>query len=394
MGIFDDYQPQVRNALPALVAQRWISNVGVRMMFTFLPAVATGSGLSIPEIGRLLTLRDLTGLAAPALGRTKERRGARIILLLGGLAAAVGLLLSVLSPIGLIIGFTLMGIGKVAYDVALNSWIGDQVAYERRARAFGILELSWASAALVGLPICGLLIEKIAWWAAPTLFGVLGILATARLHQVMPKDTSQTGDAGPPLRITATIIWTLTSLAALIFGSQLIFVSHGLWLNDAHGLSPSTIGSVVIVFGVIEAVATLTTTAFTDRLGKQRSVIAGAVLLLVGSTGLAWVTNPSLPLGLFLLALAFLGFEFAFVSSLPLVAELDPVARARAMGLTLGMATLVRAVGSLVATRLYVGPGFTTVMTVSAGSIAVGLAIMSIINCEPVPSPQHQKVME
>ncbi len=393
MSILDGYRPEVRRALPALVTQRWLTNIGVRVLFTFLPNFARGTGLTIEEMGQVLTLRDLTGLAAPAMGRVADRRGTGPVMAITSTIAGFGLLFSVFSPIGLVVGFVLMGLGKIGFDVALNAWVGNEVAYERRARAFGIVELTWAGAALVGLPLCGLLIDHVAWWSVPVVLSTLTLLTSARLRQVVDRSKAHDSEAAPRAKISLRVGLTMLSLGALNLASQLLFVSHGIWLEGVHGLSPSELGLVVILFGIVEAIATLTITAVTDRLGKRRSVLGGSALLLLGTTALATVPNPSLVVGLTFLALGFLGFEFAFVSSLPLVAELDPNARAQIIGMFLGFGTIVRAGGSIIGTKLYVGGGITNVMTVAAVATIVAILGVVFFVHEPVPTNGSTKVL-
>ncbi len=393
MSMLDGYRPEVRRALPALVTQRWLTNIGVRVMFTFLPSFARGTGLTIEQMGQVLAVRDLTGLAAPALGRVADRKGTGPVMAFMGTVGALGLLLSIFSIPGLVAGFVLMGIGKVGFDVGLNAWIGDEVSYERRARAFGLIELTWAAAAIIGLPLCGILIDSVAWWAVPVTLGTLSLLVSVRVHQVADRAIEHDKVNHRRAKLTPQILLTMFSLGGLTLASQLLFVSHGIWLEDAHGLKPTSIGSVVLIFGFIEVVGTLSTTALTDRLGKKRSVLGGAGLLLIGTTSLAILSDPSLVLGLFLLAMAFLGFEFSFVSSLPLIAELDPKARAQIIGMFLGFGTLSRAGGTKIGTTLYVNQGFASVMTLGAAATALAIVGILLFVREPVTTPEPSEVL-
>lgn len=378
------YRPEVRRALPALVGQRWITNIGIRVMFTFLPSFARGSGLSIEQLGLLLTGRDLAGLAAPATGRLIDRRGTAPVLGIAGFIAATGLLLGAFSAVGLAVGLVVMGIGKVGFDVGLNSWIGQEVAYERRARAFGQIELTWALAGLIGLPIAGLLIDHVAWWSVPLVLGSASMLLSFRIRQVVAAtETAKTTETSTA-KVKPRVIRMLASLTGLVLASQLLFITHGLWLEDTHGLSPSRIGGVVVLFGIIEMIGTLTTATLTDRVGKRRSVLAGSALLVCGTTGLVLFPDVSLPYGLAILGAAFLGFEFAFVSSLPLIAELQPDARGQVLGYSLAFTTITRALGSFVGTWLYVQTSFVGVMSLAAGAAVVGLLAVYLVVEEPL----------
>lgn len=379
------YRPEVRRALPALVMQRWLTNIGIRVMFTFLPSFARGTGLSIRQIGLLLTCRDLTGLAAPRTGRLVDQRGTAPVIVVASFIAAAGLGLGAFSAAGLAVGLVVMGLGKIGYDVALNAWVGDEVAYDRRARAFGQLELTWAAAGLVGLPLCGLLIEHVAWWSVPAALGTASMLASLRIRQVL--DTSQvhkSADIGS-VRIEPRVVRMLMAMAILILSSQLLFISHGLWLEENHNLTPAKIGFAAILFGIIEGLGTLTTAAITDRLGKRNSILIGGTLLMCGTLSLAIWDQTGLPVGLALLACSFLGFEFAFVSSLPLAAELQPQARGQVMGHYLAYGTVVRAGGSLIGTWVYVRIGFDGVMALAAANAAIGLIMIFLVLEEPAP---------
>ena len=91
--------------------------------------------------------------------------------------------------------------------------------------------------------------------------------------------------------------------------------------------------------------------------------------------------DPPLWLGLMILAFAFLGFEFAIVSAIPLIAELDPNARAQMIGRATLFATVVRAAVNLVATSIYLAAGFGVLMTVAGviGAGAIALATFSMV---------------
>lgn len=380
-----DFAPQVRRSFPWLIAFRWVSNAGIRFAYSFLPAIARGTGLSVEEVGRLLALRDLTGLAAPGAGRLSDRVGTPRVMLLGGLVAAGGLLTSVLGPWGLLIGFVAFGLGKIGFDIGLNAWVGHEVAYARRGRAMGLVELAWALAALLLLPVLGVLIDAFGWQAAPLALAAAAVPLLVGIRRVA--GTTHPTTSGPLARPTldrSTLAMYL-AFSTLTLASQFLIVGHGLWLEDAYGFNASQIGVAVVGVGAVELVATIGTISGTDRLGKRTAIIGGALLFGAAATALAVTTAPPLVLGLALLVVAFLGFEFAFVSALPLVAELDPAARATAIGIALGSSTVVRSIGSVAGSSLYVASGFRALMTASAVAAAVTVAVCATVVREPVP---------
>ena len=92
--------------------------------------------------------------------------------------------------------------------------------------------------------------------------------------------------------------------------------------------------------------------ALADRLGKRRSILIGLLL-----NSLAAILLPILgqnEVGAFIaLFFFYITFEFAFVSSIPLMTEIMPTARATLMALNITSASLGRAFASLLAPLLY-----------------------------------------
>lgn len=364
--------------------QRFVVNVGARMIFTFLPAISRGSGMSLSALGRVIFARDITGLLGPAAGGVVRRFGSWRTMVVTGLGAAVGMLLVPFGPAGIAIGFVLWGICRTGFLVSMNSWIGDVVAYQRRGKASGLIELTWAGAALVGLPVMGVLIDRVGWWAAPTALGLLGLPFAALMQRTDVGDTTR---VSAPLAAPASIGWNtmmaLVGLALMTGATQFLLFTHGLWLEDTYGFDASQIGFAIVAVGVAEAIASYGTSRVTDGMGKRNAVVAGTVVLGLALVGFAVFPAPPLLAGLTLLVVAFLGFEFAIVSSIPMVSELEPGARAAVVGRSVGLSTMTRATVSLVCGWLYETSGFRITMILGASVAALSVVIMTTMVHEP-----------
>jgi DHA1 family inner membrane transport protein len=260
---FADFRPTVRRALPWLVGLRFISNSGVRFPFTFLPALARGSGLSVESLSLILSLRDLTAVAAPAVGRVSDRRSSSSNMGLASIAIVVGLGLSAFGHIGLIVGFFIFGFSKLMFDISMNAWIGDNVAYERRGRVIGLVELSWAASALVGLPLLGILISQVGWWAAPAFLSVLALPLSIGILTRADDSGEGIDTRGPSRRpiVNRLVVVSLSAFGAMALASQFLLIGHGLWLEDTYGFNPARIGFAVMIIGAIEAVASTASSA-------------------------------------------------------------------------------------------------------------------------------------
>jgi len=382
-----DFHADVRRVLPSVVAVRFVINIVSRMCYTFLPAFARGSGLSVEAMGRVLSARELTALAAPLAGRLSDGLGPLRVMALGTFVAAGGLLLAMFGSIGLMVGLVIFGLGRTAHQVAMGSWIADAVAYERRGRVIGRVELTWGGASLIGLPIIGLLLGRLAWWTA---FGILGAIALVLGFRVLAhasRSATQTGVVSPKPNMTGSAIAAIATNASMSGAAQFLFLGHGLWLEDTYSLDTAQVGLAIIAVGTIEIVATLGSSQLTDRLGKRRSILFGSLLMTAAMITLAAFSEPPLVVGLLLLVAAFLGFEFGIVSSLPLLAELDPQARAQMIGRSVSVGTVVRALVTLIATAIYVSEGFGLLMTIASIAGVLSCVLAAFVMVEPSPSP-------
>ncbi len=351
-------------------------NIAMRMAYTFLPAFARGAGISVESMSRVLSARELTSLTAPRAGRVTSRYGTGAVMGYAGLVAAGGLLMATLGAPGLVLGFIVFGFGRTAHQVAMNAWVGDAVAYERRGRATGLIELTWGGSALIGLPMMGLLIDGVGWWAAPGVLGLLAFVLSLAVSARRSSISSPSRAERTKPTMNQAAIGAMATNGAMTAAAQFLFLGHGLWLEDTYGMDATEVGFAIITVGAVEVIATTGSSRLTDRLGKRNSMLGGTLLMTVGLAALAGFSSPPLGIGLLLLVVTFLGFEFGIVSAIPLISELDPDARAEMVGRAIAVSTVVRAVITLVATAVYVEYGFSTLMTVAAGCgvIAIGLA--------------------
>lgn len=367
-----------------MILLRLLMNTGSRMMFTFLPEFSRGTGMSVEQLGRLLSIRDLTGLTAPLVGRTSDRIGTRKIMLVGGALGAFGMFLFTLGGTGVAIGLACFGFGRIGNQVGLNAWVGHEVAYERRGRASGQIEMTWAGAALIGLPTMGLLIDRLGWRAAPAAMALATAPVTIILAKRLPKPAATETTAGSKPSLSFAAWGTLCAFTLMTVAAQFLVFSHGIWLEGTYGFDPAQVGFAIVAVGIAELIASYASSRFTDRLGKRNSVAAGSLVLTTGLLGLAVFADPPLWVGLGLLVLSFLGFEFGIVSTIPLVAELDPQARAEIIGRAVGLSIVARAATSLLAATLILDQGFRLVMTLAA----IVSAITTVITITVVREPQ------
>jgi len=140
------------------------------------------------------------------------------------------------------------------------------------------------------------------------------------------------------------------------FAQMFVFAVYGDWFVTQLGMSNHRLSTTSVLIGFGELVGTGMTAIVADRVGKRRSAMAGILVaapmaLLLGTVGdTAW-------LGVMLIVLMAVGTEFSFVSALPIIAELDPDARAASIGAATVLITIARAVASALAGVVYVTYG-------------------------------------
>jgi predicted MFS family arabinose efflux permease len=339
---------------------RAVTNTGHRMVYPLLPVFSQGLGVPLTQLTALISLRGALGMTSPLFGGLPDRFGRRLAMLIGmalfcGSLALVGLLPSVVTFALFLI---LVVVGKFIFDPALQAYLGDRTPYARRGLVIAFTEIGWSGAALVGIPLVGLLIAR-AGWRAPFLpLAALGAAAGAALWFVIPRDAP-----GPshPRRASGhlALIWRNPAVIAgflvgmlVSVGNETFNVVYAAWLNDTFGLSVVELGLSATIIGLAELAGEGLVMLLADRLGKRRAIALG-----LGASALTYLAMPlaggSLPLALGALFLVFIAFEFTIVASIPMMTELVPEARGRVMSANVAFHSGGRMLGALLGGLLF-----------------------------------------
>ena len=368
-----------RFTLGVFAVGKLLVGIGTRFVYAFLPAIARGLGVSLGAAGALASVRWAAGAATPLTIRLAGREHRRRVLQLGLGLYVIGALVTAFFGVyaGALAGFVLMGIGKPVFDSGTQAVVADRVPYQRRGRYLGVLELSWALSFLVGAPLAGLLIANYSW-SAPFL--VIGIALLAVIAAVM-RDPILTD--GSVVDRPGRISWDRSSKAFLgatiliVASAELVFITFAAWLEDVHEFDVAALAVVAVVIGLGELVAEGASVLLTDRLGKGRAVAVGLILEAVGFTTVAFFGG-NLLLAVAGLVLGIGGFEFGFVSSIPLGTELQPAARIQFLSRFVVAQAFGRAVAALVGIGVFAVAGVTGVGLLAAAVALVAAAIMQV----------------
>lgn len=366
---------------------RFFFNCARRFPYPFAPALSRGLDVPLTAITSLIAINLATGILSPLFGPLSDRWGYRAMMLVSLGILALGMLTGGLLPYYTVIMLALFlaGLGKSIFDPALQAYLGKIVPYGRRGLVIGIVEFGWSGSSLIGVPLIGLLIERVGWQSPFFVLGGLSLLAMAALGMVIPTEGRQPIAAAPALNfreVWCQVRGNRAALGVLAFSFLLglandnLFVVYGAWLEGTFALSIVALGVASSVIGVAEMIGEGLTASIADRLGLKRSIMVGLALSVL-SYILLPLFGHTLPLALAGLFVVFLSFEFAVVTSISLTTEVLPGARATMMASFMATMSVGRVIGALAGGPIWLAGGLTAISLVSAVMTALALAALA-----------------
>jgi len=365
---------------------RILFNTVRRFVYPFAAVLSRGLGVPLTAVTTLIAVNQATGILGLFFGPLADRFGYRLIMLIGLGMLTFGMLAVGMFPYYwvVMIALFLAGLGKNAFDTAIQSFFAHRIPFERRARIVGAVELGWAGSTLIGIPIAGLLMDNLGWRSFFFVTGVMGALGILAI-KILIEGRSDAGNSALPVSSMGSALLRMsrdrTVFGALTFSflanvaNDNLFVVYGAWLEDSFGLSIVALGIGTAVIGLAELSGEFFTSSFSDRIGLKRSVVIGVILSAICYAALPFV-GISLPLALGSLFSIFLTFEFFIVTFLSLCIELKPEMRATMVAGNLAAAGLGRIAGALMGGVIWVSGGLVAVALTSAAVSCLALAAL------------------
>jgi len=365
----------------AFTITRVIINTLHRMVYPFLAVLARGVGVDLVSMSYALTARSLVGSVGPFAATVADRRGRRFGMLFGIGLFTLGTAIVVFWPTfpALVLSIIFSTLGKYIFDPSMQAYLGDRIPYAHRGRTIAVTEFGWSLAFILGIPLVGFLISRYGWMAPFPLMALLGVLIFAGLFGMLPKDGKPAGTnrSRDTFKVILTSVPALAGLAVGLFssaGNEVVNLIFGVWLEDSFGLQIAALGAASAVIGLSELVGEGLVAAFVDRLGKPRAIGLGLAANCLAALAFLFLgrTQAGAMVGLFFF---YITFEFTLVSIIPLMTELLPSARATLMAFNVAALSLGRALGDLLAPRLY-GLGFWFIVLGAVGFNLLALAAL------------------
>ena len=384
------------------ILAKFFVDTSTQLFNPYLLIYAAGIGVTGIGMGRLVSLRNLSGLLAPVIGGLADRYGYRLMMRVNLLLVGMGLLLFAAgggSPL-IYLGMILWGAGQGGFAPNAHSYLSGRLPYERRSRYLGMLEYSWAIAGILGLFGIGLLIEAFGW-RLPLYLLAGGLILSSLLMRTLPKvdhgleqpegvagdeepDASPGGfvsriraffDLGPHARSAwGAVLVNLFNFFAVFH----LMIVHGAYLELEYGLSPAKLGSVALILGLADWGGSILVSLAGDRIGKRRSLILaslGMILFFMLLPFLTW----NFPVAVAGLILPRFFFEVATVSNFPLLSEQYPAGRGKVLAFGVAAGLIGSTVAATTGPAAYLNAGLWAIGPVSAGASLVSLGLLLFV---------------
>ena len=339
---------------------RTIVNASLRITYPFLPVFARGLGVEPTTLAMGFSIRAFIGAFGPFLSTVADTHDRKTGILLGvGLFTVGSGVVGVWPTLaGFIVGTSLIVLGNGVFIASLNAYLGDHVPYEKRGRMLAITETSWALAFILVVPVVRILLESFVWMTPFYIFAGIGVLFLLLFLWLLPVNHIPRTKENTLWQNLGRVFATWPALAGLIMGivftvaNETVNLIFGVWIEDQFGLNFAALTAASVVIGVSELGGEVSAGLWVDRFGKRRMI-----WLFLGLNSLAAIllplTNGSLIGAMVGLGFFYVTFEVVLVSTLTLMTEVLPTARATMLALTVAGFSLGRMLGDVIAPGLY-----------------------------------------
>jgi len=262
---------QARFAELALAIGAFAIGTGEFAAMGFLPSVADGLGVTIPEAGRSISAYALgVVVGAPliaVLGAKLSRRA--LLLVLMSLFAAGNLASALAANFVSLLGLRFAsGLPHGAYFGVAALVAAGMAGPSGRARAVGRVMLGLTVATLVGTPVATWAGQALGWRTGFAFVGTLALVAFALLTLCVPCDAPARG-AGPLRELGALKepqVWLTLAIAAVGFGGMFAVFSYITpTLIHVAGIPEQAVPFVICVFGAGMVTGNVVGPRFADR---------------------------------------------------------------------------------------------------------------------------------
>ena len=378
--------------------------LGLTIILPLLPFYAEHYGASPAAVGSLITVFAVCQLiAGPILGRLSDRFGRRPLLLLSQVGTLIGFLILAYAHQLWLIFLSRIIDGITAGNLSLaQAYISDVTAPEKRAKAFGIIGISFGMGFLLGPAISGFLSQygyQYPVFAAAAL-SATSILATYFLLPEPPritpesKDSKAAQDAATPPRKLGIFSWhhyahyfqnpelsrllfqfLCFSLTFSMFISGFALFSERRFTYDGIPYGPKQVGYIYAYAGLLGLILQGGLIGrLVQKYGEKSLVVAGFFAAALGYTLLGFTYK--LPMLLLITVISSFGTGVLRPALTSLISRVaGPKNQGSLLGLTQSLASIAQIICPLISGFLIERHALTIWALTAAFAAAVGFGL-------------------
>jgi DHA1 family multidrug resistance protein-like MFS transporter len=329
--------------------------LGFGIVIPIMPFYVERLGAGGTELGLLVAsyavMRLITG---PFWGSLSDRVGRKPVLMVGIFGYGITMILfGLATQLWMLFLFRILsGILSSATSPTTMAYIGDSTPEKERGQGMGILGAAVGVGTIIGPGLGGLLAgDNLAtpFYIAGGMSFVALLLVWLFLPESLPVSARQR--TGEKQRLHAWEVWQAASgsiggllLMAFLasFGLTAFFGIFGLYALQKFSAGPEAVGGIIMVFGVVTALAQgLLTGPLTKRWGEKiviqwalAAAAAGFLFISLAGTYFTFI----IAMGLFTLSIAILA---------PAISSLTSTRTALEQGLTMGLSNAAQSLGRI-----------------------------------------------
>lgn len=345
-------------ALLALTLSAFAIGTTEFVIVGLVPTIAEDLAVSLPSAGLLVSLYALgVAIGAPVLTALTGKWNRKSVLLTLMALFVAGNLLAWQAPSygSLIIARILTGLAHGVFFSIGSTIATSLVTKDKEASAIAIMFTGLTVALVTGVPLGTWIGQEFGWRATFLVVSVLGLIALLGSRFLIPSNLKQTQPAkfSEQLKVlTQPRLLLVYAMTAVGYGGTFVaFTYLAPILQQVSGFSASSIGLIMLVYGVSVAVGNIWGGKLADKMGPVKAL--HIIFTLLALVLLAFTFTAQNPITAVLTVLIWGAFAFGNVPGLQvyvvqLAEKYTPNAVDVASGLNIAAFNVGIAIGSIV----------------------------------------------
>jgi DHA1 family multidrug resistance protein-like MFS transporter len=329
--------------------------LGFGIVIPIMPFYVERLGAGGTELGLLVASYAVMRLiCGPIWGNLSDRIGRKPVLLVGIFGYGITMILfGLATELWMLIVFrALSGILSSATSPTTMAYISDSTPEQERGQGMGILGAAVGVGTIFGPGLGGLLAGEnlaVPFFIAGGMSFIALLLIWLLLPESLPAAARR--ETGGKRLFQARNAWQAiySSIGSLLlmaflasFGLTAFFGIFGLYALEKYSAGPEAVGAIMMVFGLVTALAQGLLTGPLTRLWGEAAVIQGT--LIATAAGFVFISMAS-TFAIFLVAIGL--FTLAIAILAPAVSALTSKYTLLEQGLTMGMSNAAQSLGRI-----------------------------------------------